>query len=215
MSQQTRPLISIVIPCHNQHRYIGDALQSARNQSYPFVEIIAVDSDSTDGSGERMASFGSSVKIVRSDRRLAVGAARNLGFAHSSGAFVQFLDGDDVLLPEAIGDRYRVFAGHPDTDLVYGIQRWLRSEQFNQPRYRYKHAICDGETALFKFYEGLDRRKTIAQSSKRVCRPAVFYSGAKPYPATVPSTPSWRTTRTTRSRSVMRCRERSCGSVPW
>src|SRR4029078_3405249 len=42
------PLVSVVIPCYNQGRYLGEAIESARRQTHEAVEVIVVDDGSTD-----------------------------------------------------------------------------------------------------------------------------------------------------------------------
>jgi glycosyltransferase involved in cell wall biosynthesis len=44
------PLVSVVIPCYNAERYVGEAIRSALGQTYPNVEVIVIDDGSTDGS---------------------------------------------------------------------------------------------------------------------------------------------------------------------
>ena len=46
------PLVSIVIPCYNEERYIGECLQSIADQNYPsdLIEVIVVDGNSIDKS---------------------------------------------------------------------------------------------------------------------------------------------------------------------
>ena len=75
------PKVSIVVPCHNGCRWIGETLASTR-RPYPWpVELIVVDDGSTDGSGELVARDFPVVRLVR--RRIAA-AVRCGGTAHGS-----------------------------------------------------------------------------------------------------------------------------------
>ena len=95
------PLISIIIPCYNAEKYVGEAIESALNQTHTNVEVIVVDDGSTDCSLGIVRSFGDRVRLEQIDRQGAC-AARNLGLQLSQGEFIQFLDADDVLLPNKL-----------------------------------------------------------------------------------------------------------------
>jgi len=92
----TEPLVSIVIVNHNYGRYIGEAIESALQQSYPRIEVLVVDDGSTDDSREVIARYP--VPLVM-QRRAGVCAARNRGARDTSGDLLMFLDADDVLEP--------------------------------------------------------------------------------------------------------------------
>ena len=44
------PLVSIIIPCYNAERWVGEAIESCVNQTYRPLEIIIIDDGSADGS---------------------------------------------------------------------------------------------------------------------------------------------------------------------
>jgi len=90
------PLVSIVIPCYNAEAFVGEAIESALNQTYPNVEVIVVDDGSTDGSVDVIRSFGERVRWETGPNH-GGGAARNRGIEISCGELIQFLDSDDVL----------------------------------------------------------------------------------------------------------------------
>jgi glycosyltransferase involved in cell wall biosynthesis len=90
--------VSVVIPCYNAERWIGEAIESCLAQSHAPDEVIVVDDGSTDDSSVIIARYASRVRHVRQDNAGAP-RARNAGFALSRGEFIQFLDADDFLLP--------------------------------------------------------------------------------------------------------------------
>ncbi len=96
------PLVSIVIPCFNAHRYIGATLKFVFMQSWSNIEVIVIDDGSTDGSADEVRRFSRQnlVLIVSSQRGAA--ANRNGALRRSSGDFIQFLDADDLLSPSKI-----------------------------------------------------------------------------------------------------------------
>jgi len=94
-----KPLISLIIPCYNQGAFINEALQSVYNQTYSNWECVVVNDGSTDDS-ESIA-----IKWVNKDNRFkyfyknnnGVSSARNFALEKVNGAYIQFLDADDLL----------------------------------------------------------------------------------------------------------------------
>ncbi|MBK8909688.1 MAG: glycosyltransferase [Rhodospirillales bacterium] len=97
----TEPLVSIIIPCWNAEAFVGEAIDSALAQTYRNAEVIVIDDGSTDGSLEVIKSYGDRIRWETGPNRGAP-AARNRGLALAAGAYVLFLDADDLLLPPAI-----------------------------------------------------------------------------------------------------------------
>jgi glycosyltransferase involved in cell wall biosynthesis len=95
------PLVSILIPCYNNEQFVGEAIDSALAQSYQNIEVIVVDDGSSDGSLEVIKSYSNRIRWHAGLNRGAC-AARNTAFKLSKGDFIQFLDADDILLPEKI-----------------------------------------------------------------------------------------------------------------
>jgi glycosyltransferase involved in cell wall biosynthesis len=74
-----------------------------------------VDDASHDESAERIASrFGGRVRLIRNDRNLEKSASRNRGVRECGTEFVSFLDSDDVLTPDSVADRMRIFTQDPE-----------------------------------------------------------------------------------------------------
>ncbi|HTQ41039.1 MAG TPA: glycosyltransferase [Pirellulales bacterium] len=95
------PLVSILIPCFNAEKYVGEAIESALAQTYPRIEVVVVDDGSTDGSLDVIRSFGRRIRCETGPKRGAC-AARNQALRLSGGEFIQFLDADDLLEPMKI-----------------------------------------------------------------------------------------------------------------
>jgi glycosyltransferase involved in cell wall biosynthesis len=98
--------VSIVIPCFNAASTVGETIESALAQSWSDIEVIAIDDGSNDGSAAILRSFGGRIRAKFGPNR-GVSAARNSGTASATGSFVQYLDADDLLGPEAIERRLR------------------------------------------------------------------------------------------------------------
>ena len=117
MNSDQAVTVSIIINNHNYAAYLAEAIDSALSQTAVPVEVIVVDDGSTDHSREIMASYGERiVPVFKANGGQA--SAVNLGFAHSHGDIVIFLDADDILLPIAAARVARVFSERPDTAKV-------------------------------------------------------------------------------------------------
>lgn len=98
------PLVSIIVPCFNQGRYLPDAIDSVISQTWPRWECIIIDDGSTDDTAAvaaRLAARDSRVRCVSQPNRGLAGA-RNRGLDEARGEYIQFLDADDLLVPEKL-----------------------------------------------------------------------------------------------------------------
>lgn len=117
MTDNARPLVSVVIPCYNQARFLAESVGSAVARTVG-VEIIVVDDGSTDHTAAVARSLEHALLIRQGNRGLA--AARNRGLRAASGDFVIFLDADDRLLTGAIDAGVRAMAERADCAMAYG-----------------------------------------------------------------------------------------------
>ena len=120
-----RKLVSIVISNYNYGRFLGEAIDSALNQTYPHTEVIVVDDGSTDNSREIIESYGDRIIAVLKDNG-GQASACNAGFRASRGEVVIFLDADDVLLPDTVRRVVAAFQAHPG---AVKVQYRLHSEE--------------------------------------------------------------------------------------
>src|SRR5688572_23200606 len=99
---QNHNLVSILIPAYNKEAWIGETLRSALAQTWQNKEIIVVDDGSRDRTLEVARQFESpQLKVVAQENQGAC-AARNNAYVLAQGAYVQWLDADDLLHPRKI-----------------------------------------------------------------------------------------------------------------
>jgi glycosyltransferase involved in cell wall biosynthesis len=91
-----RPETSVIIPVRNGARFVAEAIASVLEQLGDGGEVLAVDDGSTDETLVILARLSHpSLRLLFGGGR-GVSAARNMGFAASRGAFIAFLDHDDL-----------------------------------------------------------------------------------------------------------------------
>jgi len=96
-------IVSIIIPVFNVEKYLEECIESAINQTYPNIEIIAVNDGSTDKSLQILEKFSNKIKVI-SKKNKGKASAFNEGLKFASGEWIKVLDADDVLYPTAVED---------------------------------------------------------------------------------------------------------------
>jgi glycosyltransferase involved in cell wall biosynthesis len=117
------PLVSVVIPCFRQGRFLAGAVESALAQSYPSVEVIVVNDGSDDDTEEVAGRYGDRIRYVYQTNRGLAGA-RNAGLAQARGEYLLFLDSDDLLHPEAVAWLVGAAGGRDDVLCSAGYRRF-------------------------------------------------------------------------------------------
>lgn len=137
--------VSIVIPVYNAERYLAECLDSVLNQTLSEIEIICVDDGSTDGSSDILRQYADADRRIRCIRQenQGAGAARNLGMTRANGAYLAFLDADDLYYPNALETAYRR-ARQLQADILI----------FEAEYFRAQDAVVFRERANTKLYSG-------------------------------------------------------------
>jgi glycosyltransferase involved in cell wall biosynthesis len=112
-----KPLVSVVIPAYNAEKYLEETLASVRAQTFSDYEILVVDDGSTDRTVQIASDFGGVKLLLQQNRGSA--AARNTGIRAARGAYVAFLDADDIWLPSKLEKQVAHLQAHPRTEWSY------------------------------------------------------------------------------------------------
>ena len=115
------PAVSVIIPVFNLEKYLRDAIESVRAQTFHDLEMILVDDGSTDGSREVIERYSDPDRgRVRALFRKHAGAAaaRNAGIAAAAGEWLAFLDGDDLWLPGKLARQMEAAARDRSINMV-------------------------------------------------------------------------------------------------
>lgn len=118
--------VSIVVPVYNVSEYIERCIYSVICQTYPNIECIIVDDDTSDDSivkCEKIINAYSGkidFKILHHEKNRGLSAARNTGTDASTGEYLFYLDSDDEITPDCISLMMEAVAKYPDTEVVQG-----------------------------------------------------------------------------------------------
>jgi glycosyltransferase involved in cell wall biosynthesis len=100
--------VSVVVPTYNRANHITKSLNSAWEQTYRPIEVLVVDDGSTDDTREVVEEWKKNhkddtfkTKYIYQENAGAP-TARNTGIKNANGRYLQFLDSDDVLMPEKL-----------------------------------------------------------------------------------------------------------------
>jgi len=119
-----KPLISVLMPVYNTNpKWLVEAIESVRNQLYPYWELCIADDASTDprirSTLERYASEDSRIKVVFRSTNGHISAASNTALEAATGEYIALLDHDDVLAEHALFWVANEISRYPDAKLIY------------------------------------------------------------------------------------------------
>lgn len=122
----TGPLVSVLMVTYNHEAFIGDAIQSVLNSSYPHFELIVVDDLSKDGTYQKARAFAEKdnrVRVYKNEINLGDYPNRNKAASYATGVYLKYLDGDDMIYPDSLKIMVSAMEAYPEAAL--GLQQFL------------------------------------------------------------------------------------------
>lgn len=120
------PLVSIRILTYNSSKYILDALNGAKNQTYKNIELIVSDDCSKDNTVEICRKWLDAnrsrfvnVHLLTSNHNTGISANGNRAFAVCKGQWIKGCAGDDRLMPNCISDFVDFISLHPEAKIIF------------------------------------------------------------------------------------------------
>ena len=147
MSQTNHPLVSIVTPCYNSARFLGDCIKSVLAQDYPHVEHIVQDGASADGTLEILQHYNRCIHWV-SERDQGQADALDRALKRCRGDIILVLNADDMLLPHAASWAAENMVRFPEAAVIYGdlyvvnAHNEIIGAQFGADPYRFEDILC-------------------------------------------------------------------------
>ena len=115
-------MISIIVPTHNNEKYIECCLNNIINQQYKDLEVIVIVNASNDDSYKKsldMAKKDKRIKVIQTDEG-GVSNARNIGLKYANGDIIGFCDADDYLSEDILLDIENTFKKESCDIVVFG-----------------------------------------------------------------------------------------------
>lgn len=119
----TADLVSTIIPVFNRAAMMGEAVASVLAQTWRPIEVIIVDDGSSDDTlalAHELVAHHPGIVRVLSQTNAGPGVARQTGMDAARGEFIQFLDSDDLLLPEKFSLQVAGLRSDTDAGICYG-----------------------------------------------------------------------------------------------
>jgi glycosyltransferase involved in cell wall biosynthesis len=117
------PLVTVMVPCFNQSKYLTETVNSILNQSYENIEIVISDDASCDDTYELSKKWENNFQVRYFRNKVNIGRVRNYKktlIERAKGKYVLNLDGDDMLLCDEYIKNSVSFMEENNLKLVFG-----------------------------------------------------------------------------------------------
>lgn len=105
-------LVSVIVPVYNAEKFIREAMDSVRAQTYENWELLLVEDGSNDGSVDVITGYiaetqETRIRLIRQPSNQGAARARNRGVREAAGRYIAYLDADDLWVPEKLEHELR------------------------------------------------------------------------------------------------------------
>lgn len=115
-----QPVISVIVPAHNEEKFIGRAIRSILNQDFPRekFEVIVINDASADRTRYALDLFADEIRIIDNETNLGLPASLNRGIKAAKGKYVVRLDADDFVTADYLTIMHRFLEANTYMDAV-------------------------------------------------------------------------------------------------
>ncbi len=142
------PLVSILIPTYNREKYLGDALNSALNQTYKNLEIIVHDDAATDGTVELLRQYNDPrLRVIRTEDNHGMLGGWNYIVTKAKGEYIKFLGSDDLLEPTCVAELVKAVLAHPSAAVITCQRKFIDEKGYVKKKMGFakKDIVVDGK----------------------------------------------------------------------
>lgn len=117
---QTKPLISVIIPCYNVAMFLNRCIDSILKQTYTYLEILLINDGSTDNTPDLCDAYALQDKriAVIHQQNIGLPATRKVGIARAKGNYCFFIDADDTIEPNTLEYLINVALQYPQSEAI-------------------------------------------------------------------------------------------------
>ena len=160
------PRVSVVIPVYNREAYIGAAIDSILAQTFADFEILVIDDGSTDGSREVVRTYRDPrVRLLCQEHNQGLPRTRNAGVDAARGAYLAFLDSDDVAYPTRLAKQVAFLDRHADHAAVGAWVDWMDDSGRPTGRVKRRPLTAQDVGALRLFRQGIENTASMARTA--------------------------------------------------
>lgn len=152
------PLVTIGVVTYNSGEYVIETLDSIKAQTYKNIELIVSDDCSNDDTIEKCQKWFSNnasrfvrAEIIISSINTGVSGNSNRAYHKATGMWYKLMDGDDMLMPNAITDYVNYVQSHPEARLVFApsihFVEHFNKDNLGEPDVVSKYLYQDSMTA--------------------------------------------------------------------
>ena len=143
---RNKPLVSIITPSFNSHKYIEGTIRSVMGQNYPNIEHIIVDGASSDGTIDILMKYDRQIKWI-SEPDKGMYEAINKGFSIAKGEILTYINSDDLYYSEnVVNTVVDAFEKNKSIDFIYGHCAFM--DDYGTLLYIYKAPFFHRKIAL-------------------------------------------------------------------
>jgi glycosyltransferase involved in cell wall biosynthesis len=159
---QPDPVVSVIMPCYNQGRYLDEAVESVLAQTYQNFEIIVINDGSTDAETiEILRDYQKpGVAILHTENR-GPAAARNTGIEQARGQYILPLDADDRIAPTYLEQAVKILDENSNVGIVYCEAEFFgeKTGKFDLPGFNFPGILLGNMIFNSSFYRKTDWEK--------------------------------------------------------
>lgn len=149
------PKVSVIIPIYNSERFLKESIDSVLNQTYPNIEVIAINDGSTDKSLQILEEYKNKINVINQEN-MGLAETANTGIRKISGVWLKWLSPDDVLYPNAIEILAEEAKKLPENTILYSnwdiidengeiIRNFHESNYNNLNNFEFNVRLLDGQ----------------------------------------------------------------------
>ena len=141
---EIKPLVSVIMNCHNGGKFLEQSVNSIISQTYKNWELIFWDNASQDNSKEIISKFSDDrIRYFRSKKFNRLYESRNLAIQNSKGEYISFLDTDDMWQKDKLEKHMDFFSKNIDYEIVYS-NYYIYDEAKKKKFIKFKKAFSNG-----------------------------------------------------------------------